>query len=38
MAAGGSPALTPESLALWEQYRRGYVQYVLATPPATTAP
>jgi hypothetical protein len=36
MSVNGSPALTPESLALWEQYRHEYVQYVLANTPTTT--
>ena len=30
------PALTPESLALWEQLRLAYVQYVLSSAPTTT--
>ena len=38
MSAGDTPALTPESLALWEQYRQEYVQHVLGTTPVTTAP
>lgn len=37
MTANGSPALTPESFALWEQLRLEYVQYVLGTTPTTTA-
>jgi hypothetical protein len=37
MTANGQPALTPESLALWEAHWRGYVQYVLGTTPTTTA-
>jgi hypothetical protein len=38
MSVNGGPALTPESLALWEQYRHEYVQHVLSsTPPTTTA-
>ena len=37
MSVDGGPALTPESLALWEQYRQEYVQYVLANTPTTTA-
>ena len=38
MSVNGGPALTPESLALWEQYRHEYVQYVLGNTPTTTAP
>ena len=38
MSAGDTPALTPESLALWEQYRQEYVQHVLGTTPVTAAP
>ncbi len=38
MSVNGSPALTSESLALWALYRDEYVQHVLASPPATTAP
>jgi hypothetical protein len=37
MAVDGSPALTTESLALWEQLRREYVQSVLDATPTTTA-
>jgi hypothetical protein len=37
MTADGSPAWTPESLALWEQLRGEYVQHVLGTTPTTTA-
>ena len=37
MILDGRPALTPESLALWEQLRHEYVQYVLGTTPTTTA-
>jgi hypothetical protein len=37
MTLDGSPALTPESLALWEQLRLEYVEYVLGTTPTTTA-
>ena len=33
----GQPAVTPEALALWAQYRQEYVQYVLANTPTTTA-
>ncbi len=36
MTADGRPALTPESLALWEQLRGEYVQHVLGTTPTTT--
>jgi hypothetical protein len=32
MWVDGEPATTPESLALWEQYRLEYVQHVLGTP------
>jgi hypothetical protein len=38
MSVDGDPALTPESLALWEQHRLEYVQYVLGNAPTTTAP
>jgi hypothetical protein len=38
MSVDGSPALTPESLALWEQYRHEYVQHVLGETPVTAAP
>ncbi len=38
MRVDGSPALTPESLALWEQYRHEYVQHVLGETPVTAAP
>jgi hypothetical protein len=38
MNVDGSPSLTPESLALWEQYRQEYVQHVLAATSPTTAP
>jgi hypothetical protein len=37
MSIDGGPALTPESLALWEQYRHEYVQHVLAGTPTTAA-
>ena len=37
MTLDDSPALTPEALALWEQLRLEYVQYVLGTTPTTTA-
>jgi hypothetical protein len=37
ITVNGQPALTPESLALWAQYRQEYVQYVLANTPTTTA-
>ena len=33
MTANGQPALTPESLALWDAHWRGYVQHVLGTTP-----
>jgi len=36
MSVNASPALTPESLALWEQLRGEYVQYVLSSAPSTT--
>ena len=36
MTIDGHPALTPESLALWDQLRREYVQHVLSSPPTTT--
>lgn len=36
ISVNGGPALTPESLALWEQYRHEYVQYVLSGTPTTT--
>ena len=36
MSVDGRPALTPESLALWEQLRRDYVQHVLGTTPTPT--
>ena len=37
MTADGSPAWTPESLALWEELRGEYVQHLLGTTPTTTA-
>jgi len=38
MTADGNPSLSPESLALWEQYRHEYVQHVLGSTPVTTTP
>ena len=37
ITVAGQPVLTPESLALWEQYRTEYVQYVLGNTPTPTA-
>jgi hypothetical protein len=37
MSNGGGPALTSESLALWDQHRREYVQHVQSNTSTTTA-